>query len=189
MNYAVGFSEILYANKAFILQTAVGRLKLSTGVSEYYILMNLAAEVKCDGAMIVKVGEIKNKPALLPISIINESGVTWVTLVENEDIHGIAGAESQLLAKFKTEDGERYADGFVNPARTSLSYWEVLECQAKLHEPYGDYWNSFHDYYKYKYPEQKYDVRLHYYMIKGIRKNAHRTDDFLSADRLNFYPG
>lgn len=24
-------------------------------------------------------------------------------------------------------------------------------------------------------------MRFHYYMIKGIRKNAHRTDDFLSA--------
>lgn len=24
-------------------------------------------------------------------------------------------------------------------------------------------------------------MRFHYYMIKGIRKNTHRTDDFLSA--------
>lgn len=189
MNYAVGFSEILYANKAFILQTDSDRLKLSAGVSEYYILMNLAAEVKCDGVMIVELGEIKNKPALLPVAVISESGVTWIKLTEDDETGNLPDVDPQLLDAFKTGEGERYPDGFITPARTSLSYGEVMKCEAKLHEPYGDYWDNFHNYYQYKYPGQRYDVRLHYYMIKGIRKNAHRTDDFLSADRFNFYPG
>lgn len=189
MKYTIPFSEILYSPKGYVLQTSAEKYLLTAGVSEKYILMNLAAEVKRQRTMIVEIGQAKGKPTLLPVAITGEGGVTWITLTEDEQTDNLPAADSTMLAPFITREAQPYPDGFITPARTALTYQQVMQCETKLHESYEDRWDAINTYYQHKYPGQKYDARLHYYMIKAIRKSAHRTDDFLSADRLYYYHG
>lgn len=184
--YSLAFTRILFADDKFIIETETQkRYMLTTGISEYYILMNLARKVKQNGQIIIEIAEAKSKPVLKPIALIHPEGNVWITLTEDEDTAKPVLSDKTLLEPFSTLHGEIYADGFIDHTRTTLSYREFTAAEKTLHSSY--YVVDLQAHYRRNYPGRPYDVRLHYPMIKGIRKHHYYTDDFLFGDLLTFY--
>ncbi len=185
--FSLPFKAILYGNNSFIVETDTSRYRLSAGISEHYILMNLSGSCKTHGLLIVELNEQNGKPALLPVAVRKGEAVTWIATVPDKNTDCPHLSDSLLLESHKVDYGEEYPDGFIDPSRTSLSYDELMDMEKILHS--SDYVVEFYRSYRKRHPGTPlYDARLHYYMVKGIRKHKHYTDDFITpCDDTSFY--
>ncbi len=186
--YTIPFTRLLLQKEQFSIETGTSHYRLHTGISENYILLNLTATVKKDGKMILNIEEKKGKPILCPVAILQNEQVVWITVTEDEKTDYPPLPDNSLLSPFETKKAEEYPDGFIDATRTPLSYKELMYFEKYLHET--DYVTELYTAWQEKYSGTPYDARLHYFMIKNIRKHPHYTDDFnLPCNPQTFYHG
>ncbi len=186
--YTIPFTRILYQNEQFCIEVKNTYYRLHCSVGEYYILLNLCAEFKKEALLLFEINEQKGKSVLCPVAIIKNEQLLWLTVTEDKKTDYSPIPDLSLITSCKTEAGEEYSDGFIDAARTFLSYGELMSFESLLHKT--DYVNDFCYAWQQKYPGTPYDVRLHYFMIKNIRKHRHYTDDFnLPCHAQSFYHG
>ncbi|MCD8030913.1 MAG: hypothetical protein LUF85_08880 [Bacteroides sp.] len=186
--YTVPFTRLLLENEQFGIETGTSHYRLHTGVSEFYILLNLTGTSKREGRMVISIEEQKGKPILCPVAILQNDQVLWITVTEDERTDYPPLPYDSLLSPFETKAGEEYPGGFIDATRTSLSYKELMYFEKYLHA--ADYVTELCDAWQEKHSGTPYDARLHYFMIKNIRKHRHYSDDFnLPCDPITFYHG
>ncbi|MCD8178510.1 MAG: hypothetical protein LUE98_14245 [Tannerellaceae bacterium] len=138
--------------------------------------------------MLISIEEQKGKPILCPVAILQNEQILWVTVTDDEQTDYPPLSDDSLLRPFVTQAGEEYPGGFIDATRTPLSYKELMFFEKYLHET--SYVTELHSAWQRKHPGTPYDARLHYFMIKNIRKHRHYTDDFrLPCDPVTFYHG
>ncbi len=187
--FSIPYNRILYGADSFILETDTASYRLRTGIGEHYIMLNLAGGCKKDGVMVVEQAEKKGKAVLLPVAVKNGENVTWIATSPDGSTEWPQPADLSLFDHLKADTGEEYPDGFIDWSRTTLTYNELVDLEKTLHET--NYVEELYRQHIRRHPNVPvYDPRLHYPMIKGIRKHRHYTDDFvLPCDEFTFYIG
>ncbi len=140
--YTIPFTRLLLQKEQFSIASGNTHYRLHAGISESYILLNLTGTVKKDGRMIISIEEQKGKPVLCPVAILKEGQVVWITVTEDEETDYPPLPGDSLLRPFETVPGEEYPGGFIDAARTALSYKELMSFEHYLHET--DYVTGLH---------------------------------------------
>ncbi|MCD8194579.1 MAG: hypothetical protein LUD74_08570 [Tannerellaceae bacterium] len=186
--YTLPFNRIVLHKEQFCIEIQNTCYRLHCGISEFYILLNLTGAAKKEGVMVIGIDEQKGKRLLCPVAILQNEQVLWITVTEDEKTAYPSLPDFSLLAPFETGAGNAYPDGFIDATRTALPYKELMSMERCLHQT--DYVTDLYRIWQKNYPDSSYDARLHYFMIKNIRKHRYYTDDFnLPCDPQTFYHG